>query len=226
MTTITQDQLESLKQLQSCAISNAIETFEVKPRNEGFMSSEIKCMFPNLGGMIGYATTAIIAADAPPSNNMNVPRPRWFDEVLKIPEPRVVVMHDLDAPNPVGSFWGEVQSNIHRRLGCVGTVTDGGVRDIDEMENLGFHAFSSGVLVSHAYIHVVDVNIPLNVGGQKVSPGDIIMGDKHGVLTIPKEIAADIPEAVKKIELRERTIIDLCNSVEFDLDRLKDLVGQ
>ena len=134
-------------------------------------------------------------------------------------------MHDLDSPNPVGSFWGEVQTNIHKRLGCVGTVTDGGVRDIDEMREGGFHAFASDVLVSHAYIHIVDVNVPVTVGGLTVSPGDVIMGDKHGVIGIPREIAADIPAAAKKIEERERTIIDLCNSPDFDLDRLKALVS-
>ena len=226
MTQVSPDQMETLRQMQSCTIANAIETFEVKPRNEGFMSSEIRCMFPQLGGMIGYAATAVIAADSPPTSNMNVPRPDWFDQVLEIPGPRVVVMHDLDAPNPVGSFWGEVQSNIHSRLGCVGTVTDGGVRDIDEMQELGFHAFASGLLVSHGYIHIVDVNVPVTVGGLKVSPGDIVMGDKHGVLTIPPDIADSIPEAVEKIERKERAIIDLCNSADFDLDRLKELVGR
>ena len=226
MTQVSPDQMETLRQMQSCTIANAIETFEVKPRNEGFMSSEIRCMFPQLGGMIGYAATAVIAADSPPTSNMNVPRPDWFDQVLEIPGPRVVVMHDLDAPNPVGSFWGEVQSNIHSRLGCVGTVTDGGVRDIDEMQELGFHAFASGLLVSHGYIHIVDVNVPVTVGGLKVSPGDIVMGDKHGVLTIPPDIADSIPEAVEKIERKERVIIDLCNSADFDLDRLKELVGR
>ena len=88
-------------------------------------------------------------------------------------------MHDLDYPNPVGSFWGEVQSNIHNRLGCVGTVTDGGVRDLDEMRAAGFFAFASEVLVSHAYVHLVDVSVPVTVGGLTVHPGDIVMGDQH-----------------------------------------------
>lgn len=225
MTEVTADQLEALRQIQSCAIANAIETFDVRPRNEGFMSPAVGCMFPELGGMIGYAVTGVIAADKPPTSHMNVPRPDWFDAVPEVPEPRVVVMHDLDYPNPVGSFWGEVQSNIHRRLGCVGTVTDGGVRDIDEMRALGFHAFASNVLVSHAYIHVVDVNVPVTVGGLTVSPGDIVMGDKHGVTGIPKEVAADIPAAVNAVEERERRTIDLCNSPDFTLDKLKALVS-
>ena len=225
MASVTQDQLEALRQMQSCAIANAIETFEVRPRNQGFMSPEVRCMFPDMGGMIGYAVTAVIAAKDPPSSHMNVPRPDWFDEVLKIPEPRVLVIHDLDSPNPVGSFWGEVQSNIHKALGCVGTVTDGGVRDVDEMREAGFLAFAAEVLVSHANIHLVDVNVPVTVGGLKVSPGDIIMGDKHGVISIPNEVAGSIPAAAAVVEARERQIIDLCRSPQFSLDKLKALIA-
>ena len=207
--------------MQSCTIANAIETFEIMPRNEGFMSPEIRCLFPELGGMIGYAVTAVIAADSPPSPHMNVPRPDWFDAILKVPEPRVVVAHDLDYPSPIGSFWGEVQSNVHKRLGCVRAVTDGGVRDLDEMRENGFHAFASAVMVSHAYVHLVEVNVPVTVGGMKVSPGDIVMGDKHGVVGIPKEIAAEIPQAARTVEEKERAIIDICRSPDFTLDKLK-----
>jgi len=224
MTDVTAEQLEALRQLSSCTIANAIETFDIMSRSEGFMSPEVRCMFPDLGGMIGYAVTAVIAAEKPPTARVNVPRAEWFDEVLKVPEPRVLVMHDLDYPNPIGSFWGEVQSNVHKTLGCVGTVTDGGVRDLDEMRELGFHAFASSVLVSHAYIHIVDVNVPVTIGGLTVKPGDVIMGDKHGVIGVPVEIAADIPEAARKVEERERTIIGLCRSPEFTLDKLKALI--
>jgi len=190
------------------------------------MLPNIRCMFPDMGNMIGYAVTAVMTANSPPSSHMNVPRPEWFDEILKIPGPRIVVIKDLDYPDPVGSFWGEVQSNIHRALGCVGTVTDGGVRDLDEMQAVGFYAFASEVLVSHAYVHLVDIGVPVNVGGLTVTPGDIVMGDKHGVIGIPKEIAAEIPAAVEMVEQRERKIIDLCNAPDFTVDKLKDLISQ
>ena len=225
MPEIGPDLLETLRNMQSCTIANALETFNIKPRNEGFMSSRVRCIFPELGGMIGFATTAVIAADKPSTSRMNVPRPDWFDEILKVPAPRGVVMQDLDYPNPIGSFWGEVQSNVHTALGCVGTVTDGGVRDLDEMRGIGFHAFASEVLVSHAYVHLVDVNVPVTVGGLTVNPGDLIMGDKHGVIAIPKEVAADLPAAAREIEARERTIIDLCRSADFAVEKLKVLYG-
>ena len=226
MEQLSGEQLESLRGIQSCAVANAIETFNVKPRNQGFMSPRIRCMFPELGNMIGYAATAVISAEGPPTSRMNVPRTEWFDEVLKIPEPRVVVIKDLDYPNVVGSFWGEVQSNIHKALGCVGTVTDGGVRDLDEMRGLGFFAFASEVLVSHSYVHIVDIGVPVSVGGLTVSPGDLLLGDQHGVVSIPKEIADEIPAAVIKVEEREREIIDLCKSPDFSIEKLKTIISQ
>ena len=223
MAELTPEQLEALRQWPSCAISNAIETFDIKRRNEGFMLPAVRSIFPDLGHMIGYAVTGVIAAGKAPTSRMNVPRTEWFDEILKIPAPRVIVLQDLDYPDVIGSFWGEVQANIHTALGRVGVVTDGGVRDLDEMHAKNFNAFATEVLVSHAYVHLVDVNVPVTVGGLTVNPGDIIMGDQHGVIAVPKEIAVDVPEAAQKVEDRERITIDVCNSPEFTLDKLKAL---
>jgi len=222
---VKREQLEALRQISTCAIANAIETFKVKPRNCGFMGPEINSIFPDMGGMIGYAVTGLIRADAPPTERMGLSRVDWIDEILKVPEPRVIVLQDLDFPNPIGSFWGEVQANIHGRLGCVGTVTNGGIRDIDEMEELGFNAFASSVLVSHGYIHIADAGIPVTVGGLLVNPGDIILGDKHGVINIPSELVADIPVAVGNVEDREQEIIRLCKSSGFTIEKLKSALG-
>jgi regulator of RNase E activity RraA len=213
------DELEALRRWPTCAISNAIELFEVRPRNEGFMTSEIKCAFPDLEPMIGYAVTGIITADSP--EGRRVAPPDWWAEILKIPEPRVAVIHDIDDP-VVGSFWGEVNANIHKALGCVGTVTDGSVRDLDEVKELGFHFFPGCVTVSHAYVHVVDIGIPVKIGGLTVTPGDLIMGDKHGVISIPREIARDVPAAAQLIEDWERPVINFCQSEEFTVDGLRE----
>lgn len=221
MAELTAENLEALRQLDTCTVANAIETFDVRPWNEGFMSPKIRSIFPDMGRMIGYAATAVIAADKLATEHMSVSRTVHFDEVLKVPGPRVAVIQDLDYPNPVGSFWGEVQSNIHKALGCVGTVTDGGVRDLDEMRELGFNAYASEVLVSHAYVHLVDVGVPVTVGGLTVNPGDLLMGDKHGVVSIPHEVAAEVPAAAAAIGERERVTIDLCQSPDFTVEKLK-----
>ena len=136
---LDQKELEAIRGLSTCAISNAIELFNILPRNEGFMLPGIECRFPELGTMIGYAVTAVISTAHP--GNKGVEITDFWNEILRIPEPRVVVIHDSDI-QVVGSFWGDVRSNIHRRLGCVGAVTDGAVRDLDEVRRIGFHFFS------------------------------------------------------------------------------------
>jgi 4-hydroxy-4-methyl-2-oxoglutarate aldolase len=216
--------IKALQTIPTPAIANGIEVFDERPRSEGFMSAEIVCRLPSLGTMVGYAVTAKIRAANKPEPGAAVARRAMWEHILSIPEPRVVVIEDLDDP-PVGSFWGEVNANIHRALGCVGTVTNGGVRDLDEVEALGFHFFSGQVQVSHAYVHVVEVGVPVTVGGLTVNPGDLLHGDKHGVTNIPLEIADQVYDGVKQVEERERRIIEVCQRPGFTLDKLGELYG-
>jgi len=185
------------------------------------MTSDIRCIFPDLGVMVGYAVTARIMADEPPVEGHQVSRPDWWDYLQEIPKPRVVVIQDLDRVVK-GAFWGEQNANIHKALGCVGVITDGGVRDLDAMQALGFHAFAAHVLVSQAYVHLVDFGIPVRVGGLTVSPGDLLHGDKHGTIVVPPSIAAEVASAVARVERQERQTIELCQSPDFSLEALKE----
>ena len=135
-------------------------------------------------------------------------------------------MKDLDHPDVIGSFWGEVQSAIHKSVGCVGVVTDGGVRDLDEMKEWGINAFATTSLVSRANVHLVEANIPVTIGGVTVNPGDLLLGDQHGVISIPKEIVADLPGAIAKVESGEKEIIDVCMAQDFSPEKLKDILRQ
>jgi 4-hydroxy-4-methyl-2-oxoglutarate aldolase len=213
--------LDELRKISSPTIANAIETFNVQPRSAGFVSSEIVCRFPRLGVMVGHAVTALIRAEQPPLEGHRASESAWWDHVSQSPAPRVVVMQDLDVPRGIGAYWGEVQANIHRALGCAGVVTDGTVRDLPEAEALGFHFFSAHVSVSHAYIHMVDFGLPVKVGGLVIHPGDVLHGDQHGVVVIPPAIAEKIPDAAARLEARERTMIAVCQKPGVTLDELK-----
>jgi len=215
--------IEALRKITSPSVANAIETFNVRPRHQGFMSSEIKTLFPELGPLVGHAVTALIRAEPEPLHGHRTSTFGWWDYVLTIPAPRVIVVHDLDDPRGQGAQWGEVQANIHKALGCVGAVTDGSVRDLDEVRALGFQFAAAHVSVSHAYVHMVDFGLPIKVGGLWIKPGDLIHADQHGVVTIPAEIAPRIPEAVAKVEADERKIIALCQSPGFSAEKLKAL---
>lgn len=220
MEPLSRAELDALRAWPTPAISNAIETFNVRPRNQGFMSG-VRCIFPDLGPMVGYASTATMIADMPPTEKDRSAGQAHWDNILKTPAPRVAVIQDLDEPRCIGSLWGEVNANIHRALGCLGVVTDGGVRDLDEVHELGFHFFAAEVIPSHAYVHIVDSGIPVKVGGLVVSNGDLIHADQHGVVIIPHEIARDVPKACQAVEDRERRIINFCKSPDFDVEKLK-----
>ena len=105
-------------------------------------------------------------------------------------------------------------------------MTNGGVRDLDEMQEIGFFAFASCVLVSHAYVHLTDIAVPVKVGGLEVSPGDIIQGDQHGVVAVPRRIASEIPDAVKRVERNEQELIGYANSPDFTVEGLKEMLAQ
>jgi regulator of RNase E activity RraA len=221
MTALDAKTLDELRRISSPTIANAIETFNVQPRSAGFVSSDIVCRFPRLPATVGYAVTALIRAEPAPMEGHRAAEFAWWDHVAQSPGPRVVVMHDIDEPRGQGAYWGEVQANIHKALGCLGVVTDGTVRDLPEAEALGFQFFSGHVSVSHAYVHMVDFGLPVKVGGLWVKPGDLLHGDQHGVVVIPPAIAARIPEAAARIEARERTMIAVCQKPGVTVDEIK-----
>ena len=218
---LTMAQIDALKKITSPSVANAIETFNVRAREIGNLSSDIRALFPEMGPMVGHAVTCIIRAESGPIEGHRASLFGWWDFVLSIPAPRIVVVHDLDDPRGQGAQWGEVQANIHRALGCVGVVTDGSVRDLDEVRALGFQFAAAHVSVSHANVHMVDFGIPVKVGGVWVKPGDLVHGDQHGVVTIPEKVAADIPAAIAKVEATERRIISVCQSPDFTAEKLK-----
>jgi 4-hydroxy-4-methyl-2-oxoglutarate aldolase len=218
--TINKETLEALKQIDGPSICNAIEGFNIRPKNQGFMLPEIKTIFRDFPPLVGYAVTGVIAANQP--EGRTVPREEWWDLIVSVPEPRFIILHDIDNP-PLGAYWGEVQSNIHKALGAVAVATDGTVRDLDEVHALGFQFFAKEVSVSHAYVHLVEIGIPVTVGGLTVRTGDLLHGDKHGVTSIPFEIADRIPDMVRTIAEYEHKTISLCQSGDFSLEKLKEV---
>lgn len=222
---LSSEQLEALRRLDTCSVSNAIETFGVRLRNEGYVDDTVRCLFPEFQPMLGYAVTAIIRGSAPPTDDGYFPdRTDWWDYILRVPAPRVVVLQDIATRPGLGALVGVVHMNILQALQCVGVVTNGAVRSLPEAESAGFHLFASGVSVSHAYVHIIDVASPIEVGGLKIHSGDLLHGDLHGVQSIPLDIAAGVPAAAERILARKQELIGLCHSPGFTLEKLRAAV--
>lgn len=224
---LTPAQLDELRQFSTCVTASAIETFGVRLCNAGFANSSIRCQFKELPVVVGYAATVRIRSANPPMDSRGYfyyDRADWWNQILTIPEPRIVVIEDLDDPAGLGAFVGAVHANILRALGCVALVTNGSVRDVPDIRATGFQLFASNVAVSHAYAHVFDFGSPVRVGGLKISPGELVQGDLHGVQTIPLEIADRVPAKARDILKRRKRLIDLCQSDEFSLERLQQVM--
>lgn len=222
---LTAAQLEELRQFDAPTISNALELigFREQDRNDGIMSSRIKAQFPQMPPMIGYATTLIFEARQPARGKLHVERADYWRYVLSVPGPRVTVGQDIDPAPAAGSLWGEVQASIHQALGCVGVVLEGGVRDLPPLEVMGYPAFAREVVVGHSWAHIIDYDLPVEVGDVLVRSGDLIFGDMHGVLVIPHAAAPKLADACRQIIAMERPVIEVCRNREhFTLERLID----
>jgi 4-hydroxy-4-methyl-2-oxoglutarate aldolase len=215
-------QIDELRRLDSATVSNAVESFGVRLPNTGFTDSTIHCLFRDFPPMVGYAVTARIRTANPPmEGHTYIDRTDWLDHILSSPEPRVVVLEDMDGPHRRGAFIGEMHANILRTLSCVGVVTNGAVRGIPTSRAIGLQMFAGNLCVSHAYAHVIDFGGAVTVGRMEVQAGELLHGDLHGVQTIPFEIAGRIPDAASRIVQYKQRIADLCRSGTFTLDRFR-----
>jgi len=222
---LPQTLLEELRGLDACAVANAIETFDVRLRNVGFAGSCARCMFEDFPPMLGYAATARIRTSEPPMEGHSYhERTDWWDHILSIPAPRIIVVQDIDKHPGLGSFVGEVHANIFLALDCVGLVTNGAVRDLPPVRATGFQLFAGCVSVSHAFAHIFDFGGPVDIGRMKVRPGDLIHGDLHGVQTVPLDIAVRIPSVARQLLEKEQRLIDLIRSAGITPDKLRKAV--
>lgn len=214
---LTAEQIEELKRFNTPTISNAIEIFNVRDRHLGFLPHRIRSLFPHMGPMVGYAVTSQTRASQTTEKSPDLTAD-YLRYVAAQPGPKVAVGQDLDDPPGLGAQFGEVNTSVHKRLGCVGHITDGCPRDLDEVEQLGFQLFGLNPCVSHAYVRLVGFGEPVSIAGVEVRPGDLIHADKHGVCIIPLDIAPKLVDACREVERMEKPLLDLCRAEQFDLE--------
>jgi len=208
--TFNPEQINLLRSFDTCVISEAIEAFGVRLRNEGFATAGFRCLFKSLPPMVGYAATCKVrSADPPIVGSRYIERTDWWKHITSIPPPRVVVIQDIDKQPGTGAFLGKVHANILAALGCVGAVTNGAARELPGIEVAGFQVFAGRLAMSRAYVHIVEYGGPVEIGCLTVKPGDLIHGDRHGILTIPPEIVDQLPAVAQQIMQKEDRVIEL-----------------
>jgi 4-hydroxy-4-methyl-2-oxoglutarate aldolase len=224
---LTKEEFQDLKLLDSCAVANAIERFRIQLRNEGYAEGGLVCRYPHLPPMLGYAMTLKVRSAAPPSRGATfLQNNGWWDVLLAVPAPRILVLQDMDRFPGAGALIGDLHVCILKTLDCVGVITNGAVRDVTRIETLDFQMYSKSLSVSHAYSHIVHVGGPVQIGSLEISPGDLLHGDGHGIVRIPRELATRIPVTASALRKKEEEIMAYCHSSEFSVEGLRDLLAE
>lgn len=217
---LSSEQIEALKALDTPTVCNAIEGFAVRGRVEGFLGMDIRCLLPELGTMVGYAVTLTVDSTTPGIPRNNAVWYAWLQAMEASPKPSVLVMKDIGPQPRKSAHLGEVMGTIASRLGVVGVVTDGGIRDISELKQLGFHCFASGLVPSHGNPRLVEINVAVTIDGVRFAPGDLLHGDANGMTIIPESIATQVVGAAAKIHAREAEVIAYVKGADFTVDGL------
>ena len=220
--------LDALRALDTPTVCNALEVVAPGRRGYGYTVEPLVCTRAELGSMVGYARTAVIRAMHPSDlsgNEARVLREGYYSYIDAGPKPAIMVIQDLDGESRgYGSFWGEVNSNIHCGLGCVGLITDGSVRDLPDIAE-GFQMLADRVGPSHAFVHTVGFGTPITVAGMRVTDGALIHADQHGAVVVPADVAKDVPEAAALIARREAVVIKASQQEGFNFERLREAWG-
>jgi 4-hydroxy-4-methyl-2-oxoglutarate aldolase len=226
MQVLTEAQLDALRAIDSPTVANAIERFAMRPRCDGYAGYDLRCAFPKLGPMLGYAVTctADTTTEGRPHGGTSGLLPLW-DALDAAPKPAVLVIKDI-GPDPRRScHMGEVMATVAKALGAVGCVCDGGLRDVYEVEALGgFQYFCPGFVVSHGNPVICEINVPVTLSGLTIRPGDLLHGDVNGLLAVPDAVAGLVAEEAMLVRAAEKVILDLARAPGFTVARLREAV--
>ena len=224
MKNISQNLLKTLRKYDTPTIVNSLELLDSKFRTSGFTTEQLVCADTSLPPIVGYARTATIMA----SNEIDqqVKRERslaYYKYISSGTGPWVSVIQDIDENPGFGAFWGEVNSNIHKALGVIGTITNGSVRDLDVLSD-GFQVLAGKIGPAHAYVHIEENGIPVDIFGMEVQHNDLLHADRHGAVVIPAELAGKLPESIELMISREKIILDACKRDDFNYPILRQAI--
>jgi len=228
MERLVSSDFDALRQLDTPTVCNALEVVAPQRRGFGYTSKMFFCPRPTLEPMVGFARTATIASmQAPDSapDEQAKSRMAYYEYIDEGgPQPSIAVIEDLDPVAGYGAWWGEVNTNIHFGLGCLGVITNGSVRDLDDSAE-GFQLLAGSTNPSHAWVRIVDHGVTVTVHGMTVNPGELIHADRHGAVVVPIDLVREIPIAAAQIAQQERVLIQASQQPGFSSERLRTLMG-
>ncbi|AUQ59508.1 Demethylmenaquinone methyltransferase [Phaeobacter inhibens] len=212
--------LDLLRQVDTPTVCNAIEVAEGKRGFNAFTRGTMLASVPEAGAMVGYARTARISALAPPTEPSEVIKARRMDyyrHMASGPRPAVTVVEDVDFPNCIGAYWGEINTTVHKGFGLSGALTNGVMRDLGDLPE-GFPVIAGSIGPSHGFVHVKEIATPVTVFGLQIRDGDLVHADRHGALVIPPAVLPHLEGAIRKLLETEKLVLDPAREEGFDFE--------
>ena len=215
--------LNLLRSVDTPTVCNAIEVAQGKRGFNAFTRGTMLCSAPDEPAMVGYARTARIRAVNPPEEPVDVIKARrmaYYKYMAEGPRPGIAVVQDMDVPDAIGAYWGEVNTNIHKSFGLSGALTDGVMRDLGDLPE-GFPVVAGSVGPSHGFVHVLEFDTVVDIKGMAVAPGDLVHADRHGAVVIPPDVAPKLAEAIATLMRSEKIIFDAVKGKELGFDEFE-----
>ncbi|HEV8637547.1 MAG TPA: RraA family protein [Chloroflexota bacterium] len=218
---LSEQQLAALRSVDTPTLCNAIEAFKVRDQTYGFTGVDVRCLFPELGVMVGYAVTARVSSTEPGAPEQHDGQLALWEALQAAPKPAVLVFEDIGPRTRHSAHFGEMMGNTAKRLGAIGLVTDGGVRDLNEVRGLGFHYFALGATPSHGNPRIFHVGGPVYVDGCRFQMGDIVHGDLNGVTVVPAAVADRVMDEVARVREREGGMLEDMKDPGWGIENLR-----
>ncbi|MEI8611960.1 RraA family protein [Enterovibrio sp. Hal110] len=214
---------ELLISVDTLTVCNAIEVAQGKRGFNDFTRGTLQASAPENPAIVGYAKTAMIAALEPsrlPADDVKKLRMDYYRYMSEAPFPSLAVIEDLDFPDAIGAFWGEINTNVHKGFGLSGVLTNGVMRDLGDLPD-EFLVLAGSVGPSHGFVHIESIGEPVNVFGLNVSHGDLIHADRHGAVVIPTDIIPLLADAIETLLRNEQIILKAAREEGFNFDRFE-----
>lgn len=217
---MTPSLLALLRKVDTPTVCNAIEVAQGKRGFDRFTRGTMQCSAPDEPAIVGYARTAKIAAVHPPTEAADVIKARrmaYYKYMAEAPGPSVAVIEDLDYPDCIGAYWGEINTSVHKGFGMSGALTNGVMRDLGDVPD-GFPVVAGSIGPSHGFVHIREIDTPVSIFGMSVNPGELIHADRHGALVVPPEVIDQLEAAIEKLLVTERIVLDAASQSGFDFE--------
>ncbi len=226
MTALNEHQLKLLRAADSPTVANVIELFGIRSQVAGYANGDIKAIYPELPPAVGYAVTATFRTGYPSGEGESYgDMPKLIEAALAVPAPKIVVFQDLDDP-PRAATYGEVMATSFQKFGFAGLITSGAARDIEQVRALQFPCWASSTIVSHGYPRIIDIGIPVTIGGLQIKPGDLLHADANGVIEIPHRIAPIVAELCEPFMKAEQEVLGYLQQETPTIEGYRDAVGR